>query len=131
MSETPIPRWKSAAIAGEHLQTGADGWWVRFEDHVAAVAAAREDEREKEWLLRDFDSVRADAIKAARDAVEALDRYAMPEDWLVGVDRKVVLAAIDALTPTQQHKNEDHDQQDRVDDEQNVVSHAPESQDEQ
>ena len=36
-------------------------------------------------------------LAAARDAVAALSRYAMPEDWLVGVDRGVVLAVIDAL----------------------------------
>lgn len=40
---------------------------------------------------------RTAALDAAREAVAALGRYAMPEDWLVGVDRKVVLAAIDAL----------------------------------
>jgi hypothetical protein len=126
-----IQRWEIAGIV-ESIDPDPEGEFVTYSDHVAAVAEA--------VFQRGVDDadLYGEAIKAAvaqgqrdereriRKAVEALIGQSNPSDGPVLMYASGVLAIIDGLPAEQDHQQDD-DEQDRVDDQQNVVIHTPES----
>ena len=104
-----IQRWKVVDTIGQYAETGDDGGWVTYADHVAAVAEAeqrveritREDDNRALWDSRQFNA----GLDAAREAVAALP-FVRPAYYGKGVlihgaepdfVRQDALAAIDAL----------------------------------
>lgn len=105
-----IQQWNYYSDTG--AQPMPDGEWVTYADHLAAVAAARAEDKatlnraENAWreeirtrLTEQYEA----GVKAARDAVAALPKHNMnvgsyiAAPPLLVINRKQALAAIDAI----------------------------------